>query len=33
LFFRIEKNYPGIYRFIHLTLRSFSRNNTVRTRT
>jgi hypothetical protein len=45
LFFRIEKNHPGIvfardyasrdqsYHFIHLTLRFFSRNTTVRTRT
>ena len=44
LFFRIEKNHPGIvfvrdyasrdqmYHFIHLTLRLFSRNTTVRTR-
>ena len=45
LFFRIEKNHPGIvfvidyasrdqiYHFIHLTLTLFSRNTTVRTQT
>jgi hypothetical protein len=45
LFFRIEQNHPGIvfardyasrdqsYHFIHLTLRFFSRNTPVRTRT